>query len=204
MGKMSLAAYERVSSSSDKLRMRPDFHVKAAPHIFTKQAHSFVSANASANNHHNTFSNENEYNGEAHYITTYTKTTQPQSIDDSKYETTLIDFKFVKDDTDHAGINELVRVFVDKIMTKYAGQTALRKAFRMMNTNISSAGTGGTTVSRDDLTAALHALGIWIYTDAAFKLFYIKLAGGINQLITYVSFRTFIEEQHDFTQSCEI
>lgn len=203
MCKISLKSYEKLSSSSDKLRMRPDFHVKAAPQVFSDHRVVMMNVNANANNHHVAIIGENDYNGRDHYTTTYNKTTRPHVIDDSKYETTLIDFKFVKDAADNTGVNvnELVRAFVDKIMTKYAGQTALRKAFKMMN--ISGAGVG-TTISHDDLTASLHMLGIWVYTDAAFRLFYIKLAGGINKMITYVSFRAFIEDQNDFIQSCEI
>ena len=196
MCKISLKSYEKISSSSDKLRMRPDFHVKSTPQIFSyiatvNEAHK----NIAINNSHSNITNENVYNGPDHYTTTYRKTTQPKIVDDSKYETTQIDFKFIKDTS---GINELTRIFVDKIMTKYAGQTAVRRSFRMLNI------TGSGVISRDDFVLSLHMLGIWIYTERDFNLFYTKLAGGINKMITYMSFKEFIEEQNEFTRCCEL
>jgi len=186
MRKISLKAYKKLSSSSDKLRMRPDFHVKSAPHFFSP---------VKANNSHSGITSKNEYNGHEHYMTTYNKTTQPTITDDTKYETTLVDFKFIKDDS---GINKLIRVFVDKIMTKYSGQTAIRRSFQMLNI------TGTGVISHDDFTASLHLLGIWIYTTADFNLFYTKMAGGSNKMITYMSFKAFIEEQNEFTRCCEL
>lgn len=198
MCKISLKSYEKLSSSSDKLRIRPDFHVKSAPLVFSHNA--TVSAadahkNLAINNSHSGITSENDYNGREHYTTTYNKITQPKIIDDTKYETTLIDFKFIKDTS---GINELTRVFIDKIMTKYAGQTAIRRSFRMLNI------TGTGVISHNDFTASLHMLGIWIYTTDDFNLFYTKLAGGSNNVITYMSFKAFIEEQNEFTRCCEL
>jgi hypothetical protein len=198
MCKLSLKFYEKLSSSSDKLRMRPDFHVKSAPHVFSHNASihdTGACKNIKANNAHSGITFENEYKGHEHYTTTYNKTTQPKIIDDMKYETTLVDFKFIKDDS---GINELTRVFVEKIMTKFAGQTAIRRSFRLLNI----AGTG--VISHDEFTASLHMLGIWIYTTADFNLFYTKLAGDIHKMITYMSFKAFIEEQNEFTRCCEL
>jgi hypothetical protein len=186
MCKISLKAYEKLSSSSDKLRMRPDFYVKSAPHVFSP---------IKANHSHSGITSENEYKGPEHYTTTYHKTTQPNITDDTKYETTLVDFKFIKDES---GINELTRVFVDKIMTKYAGQTAIRRSFQMLNI------TGTGVISHDDFTASLHLLGIWVYTMADFNLFYTKMTGGSNKMITYMSFKAFIEEQNEFTRCCEL
>jgi hypothetical protein len=102
----------------------------------------------------------------------------------------MVDFKFVKDES---GIDELTRVFLDKIMTKYAGQTALRRCFQMLNT------TGFGIISHDDFTASLFMIGIRYYTDHDFNTFYTKLAGGANKMITYMSFKKFIEEQTEFT-----
>ena len=198
MCKISLKSYEKLSSSSDKLRMRPDFHVKAAPQVFSHHAattDTISHKNIAINNSHSSITSEHEYKGTEHYMTTYNKTNPLRIIDDSKYETTLIDFKFVKDDS---GINELIRVFVDKIMTKYAGQTAIRRSFRMLNI------TGTGLISHDDFTASLHMLGIWIYTTQDFNLFYTKVAGGVNKMITYMSFKSFIEEQNEFTRCCEL
>lgn len=196
MCKISLKSYEKISSSSDKLRMRPDFHVKSTPHFFSH--HSNVNdahKNIMINNSHSIIISEHEYNGRDHYTTTYNKNTQPKIVDDSKYETTQIDFKFVKDDS---GINELTRIFVDKIMTKYAGQTAIRRSFQMLNI------TGYGVISHDDFTASLHMLGIWLYTEHDFNLFYRKMAGGFNKMITYMSFKAFIEEQNEFVRCCEL
>lgn len=191
MCKLSLKFYEKLSSSSDKLRMRPDFHVKSAPHVFSHDVYN----QSKANNSHSVITSENEYKGPEHYTTIYHKTTQPKIIDDTKYETTLVDFKFIKDDS---GINELTRVFVEKIMTKFAGQTAIRRSFRLLNIS----GTG--VISHDEFTASLHMLGIWIYTTADFNLFYTKMAGGSSKMITYMSFKAFIEEQNEFTRCCEL
>jgi hypothetical protein len=151
--------------------------------------------NIAVNNSHSSITNEYEYKGTEHYTTTYNKTTQLRIVDDTKYETTLIDFRFIKD---YSGINELTRVFVDKIMTKYAGQTAIRRSFQMLNI------TGTGVISHDDFTASLHMLGIWLYTTDDFNLFYTKVAGGMNKLITYMSFKEFIEEQNEFTGCCEL
>lgn len=52
MCKISLKAYEKLSSSSDKLRMRPDFYVKSAPHVFSP---------IKANHSHSGITSENEY-----------------------------------------------------------------------------------------------------------------------------------------------
>lgn len=196
MCKISLKSYEKLSSSTDKLRMRPDFHVKSTPSTFSHNASiSDAHKNITVNNSHSNITNENDYNGPEHYTTTYNKTSQPQTVDDSKYETTLIDFKFVKDDS---GINELIRIFVNKIMTKYAGQTAIRRSFQMLNL------TGSGIISIDDFTSSLHMLGIWIYTKHDFNLFYTKLAGGTDKVITYMSFKEFIEKQNEFIRCCEL
>ena len=198
MCKISLKSYEKLSSSSDKLRMRPDFHVKSVPQVFSHHAattDTIAHKNITINNSHSSITSEHEYKGSEHYTTTYNKTNPLRIVDDSKYETTLIEFKFVKDDS---GIHELTRVFVDKIMTKYAGQTAIRRSFRMLNI------TGTGLISHDDFTASLHMLGIWIYTTQDFNLFYTKVAGGMNKMITYMSFKEFIEEQNEFTQCCEL
>ena len=151
--------------------------------------------NTTVTNSHSNIISKHEYTGPEHYMTTYNKTTQSNITDDTKYETTLVDFKFIKDDS---GLNELTRVFVDKIMTKYAGQTAIRRSFQMLNI------TGTGVISQSDFTASLHMLGIWIYTTADFNLFYKKMAGGIDKMITYMSFKAFIEEQAEFTRCCEL
>lgn len=196
MCKISLKSYEKLSSSTDKLRMRPDFHVKSTPSTFSHNASiSDAHKNITVNNSHSNITNENDYNGPEHYTTTYNKTSQPQTVDDSKYETTLIDFKFVKDDS---GINELIRIFVNKMMTKYAGQTAIRRSFQMLNLS------GSGIISIEDFTSSLHMLGIWIYTKHDFNLFYTKLAGGIDKMITYMSFKEFIEKQNEFIRCCEL
>ena len=83
-------------------------------------------------------------------------------------------------------------------MTKYEGQTAIRRSFRMLNI------TGTGVISHDDFSASLHMLGIWLYTTHDFNLFYTKVAGGVNKLITYMSFKAFIEEQNEFTGCCEL
>jgi hypothetical protein len=187
--------YEKLSSSSDKLRIQPVCPAKSAPQIFPSYNMNTAHKNSTVTNSHTNIISKHEYNGSGHYTTTYNKTTQSQILDDSKYETTLIDFKFVKDDS---GINELTRVFLDKIMTKYAGQTALRRCFQMLNT------TGFGVISHDDFTASLYMLGIRFYTDQDFTTFYTKVAGGANKMITYISFKKFIEEQNEFTRCCEL
>ena len=63
---------------------------------------------------------------------------------------------------------------------------------------------GSNVIGHDDLVSALHMLGIWCYKENDFSLFYIQLAGGIHNMITYGSIKAFIEEHNEFKQSCEI
>jgi hypothetical protein len=83
-------------------------------------------------------------------------------------------------------------------MTKYAGQTAIRRSFQMLNLS------GSGIISIEDFTSSLHMLGIWIYTKHDFNLFYTKLAGGVDKVITYMSFKEFIEKQNEFVRCCEL
>lgn len=189
MCKISLKSYETLTTSSERLRLRPDFHVKATPQVYSKPTIALTSHT------HSDIVIGNNYNGHDHYTTMYNKMTQPNAFDDSKYETTLVDFKSIKD---YSGVNALIRLFINKINTKYSGQTAIRKAFKMMNTS------GSNDIGQDDLVSALHMLGIWCYTENDFSLFYIQLAGGIHNMITYGSIKAFIEEHNEFKQSCEI
>jgi len=191
MCKISLKSYEKLTaSSSDKLRIRPVFHANSAPQIFPSYNMTAPHKNSTVTNSHSNIISKHEYNGPEHYTTTYNKTTQSPILNDSKYETKMVDFKFIKDES---GINELTRVFLDKIMTKYSGQTALRRCFQMLNT------TGFGIISHDDFTASLYMIGIRYYTDHDFNTFYTKVAGGANKMITYMSFKKFIEEQNEFT-----
>lgn len=47
-------------------------------------------------------------------------------------------------------------------------------------------------------------LCIYGHTENDFNLFYLQLAGGIDNMITYTSLKTFIEKHNEFKQSCEI
>ena len=64
--------------------------------------------------------------------------------------------------------------------------------------------TGSGVISCDNFISSLRMLGIQFYTDHDFNLFYKKVAGGANKMITYMSFKGFIEEQNEFTRCCEL
>jgi hypothetical protein len=181
-----------MTSSSDIHRLMPDPQVKATPKVYSTTPKTTLTSYT----HSDIAIGNKYYKGQDHYTTMYNKMTQSNAIDDSKYETTLVDFKSVKD---YSGVNTLIRLFINKINTKYSGQTALRKAFKMM-TNTSETN----DIGSDDLISALHRMGIWGYTDNDFNSFYVQLAGGIDNMITYTSLKTFIEKHNEFKQSCEI
>ena len=192
MCKISLKSYEKMASSSDIHRLMPDPQMKATPQVYSTTPKTTLTSYT-----HSDISIGNKYyKGQDHYTTMYNKMTQPNAIDDSKYETTLVEFRSVKD---YSGVNALIRLFVNKINTKYSGQTALRKAFKMM-TNTS----GSNVIGYEDLVSALHMLCIYGHTENDFNSFYLQLAGGIDNIVTYTSLKTFIDKHNEFKQSCEI
>ena len=196
MCKISLAMYHRMSSNEDKLRMRPDFHVTSAPSTYSAHATTESNANADANtnakrmSHSSKLSFSAEFDGPMHYITTYNKTTQPCKYNDSGYETTQIDYKCVKSDS---SVNLLVKSFVDNGFNRFSGQTALRKLFKLLNL----AGNG--TISHSELKKSLNLIGIWVQNESDYTTFYNMMACEPDNLITYMSFKTFMDAQCEFS-----
>lgn len=144
MCKTSLQMYQKLSSSEDKLRMRPDFHVKSAPH----------------------------------------------ECNDSMYETTLIDVKCIKSDS---GVKELVNQLVVNGLNRFAGQTAVRKLFKLLNVS----GTG--TISQHELKSSLRFIGIWVQNECDYDELYNMLACEPTRVITYISFKAFMDAQCEFS-----
>jgi hypothetical protein len=136
--------YQKLSSSEDKLRMRPDFHVKSAPH----------------------------------------------ECNDSMYETTLIDVKCIKSDS---GVKELVNQLVVNGLNRFAGQTAVRKLFKLLNVS----GTG--TISQHELKSSLRFIGIWVQNECDYDELYNMLACEPTRVITYISFKAFMDAQCEFS-----
>jgi hypothetical protein len=196
MCKISLAMYHRMSSSEDKIRMRPDFHVTSAPSTYSAHAPTESNANADANANakrmtHSSklLSFSDEFDGPTHYITTYNKTTQPCKYNDSGYETTQIDYKCVKSDS---SVNLLVKMFVDNGFNRFAGQTALRKLFKLLNVS------GNGAITHSELKKSLNLIGIWVQNESDYTTFYNMMACEPDNLITYMSFKTFMDAQCEF------
>jgi hypothetical protein len=178
-----------MSSSEDKLRMRPDFHVTSAPNTYSAHATTESNANAKRMTHSSKLSFSAEFDGPTHYITTYNKTMQPCKYNDSGYETTLIDYKRVKSDS---SVNLLVKMFVDNGFTRFAGQTALRKLFKLLNVS------GNGAITHSELKKSLNLIGIWVQNESDYTTFYNMMACEPDNLITYVSFKTFMDAQCEF------
>jgi hypothetical protein len=184
-----------MSSNEDKLRMRPDFHVTSAPSTYSAHATTESNANADANTnakrmtHSSKLSFSAEFDGPMHYITTYNKTTQPCKYNDSGYETTQIDYKCVKSDS---SVNLLVKMFVDNGFNRFAGQTALRKLFKLLNV------TGNGAITHSELKKSLNLIGIWVQNESDYTTFYNMMACEPDNLITYMSFKTFMDAQCEF------
>lgn len=206
MCKLSLDFYNKISSSEDKLRMRPDFHVTSAPCKYSANASNDGTANANTANdntaananakrmtHSSKLSFSSEFDGTTHYTTTYNKTMQPCEYNDSRYETTLIDYKCIKSDSP---VNGLVKTFVDNGLNRFAGQTAIRRLFKLLNLS------GNGAISYSELKSSLKLIGIWAQTESDYKIFYNMLACEPNNLITYISFKSFIDSQCEFNQCC--
>ena len=92
MCKISLKFYENLTTSSDIHRLMPDPQMKATPQVYSTPKTTLTSYTRSDIAIGNKY-----YKGQDHYITMYNKMTQPNAIDDSKYETTLVEFRSVKD-----------------------------------------------------------------------------------------------------------
>lgn len=197
MCKISLAMYHRMSTNEDKLRMRPDFHVTPAPSTYSAHATTESNANAESNaksnakrmTHSSKLSFSAEFDGPTHYTTTYNKTTQPCKYNDSGYETTQIDYKCVKSDS---SVNLLVKSFVNNGFNRFAGQTALRKLFKLLNV------TGNGAISHSELKKSLNLIGIWVQNESDYTTFYNMMACEPDNLITYMSFKTFMDGQCEF------
>jgi hypothetical protein len=184
-----------MSSNEDKLRMRPDFHVTSVPntysaHAATAESNAESNANAKRMTHSSKLSFSAEFDGPTHYTTTYNKTTQPCKYNDSGYETTLVDYKCVKSES---SVNLLVKMFVDNGFNRFAGQTALRKLFKLLNV------TGNGAITHSELKKSLNLIGIWVQNESDYTTFYNMMACEPDNLITYMSFKTFMDAQCEFT-----
>jgi len=123
------------------------------------------------------------FDGETHYLTTYSKNNDPQS-DDKRYETTQR-LNPIKCKTTY---DNLKNIFLNKIMTRFTGPNATRRAYQ----NIDFSGKG--IISKNDLKTAFMVLGIHSITDYDFNLLYLELAGQPNKMIMYQGFKNYIEK----------
>lgn len=169
--------------------MRPVFHVHSAPCEYSSNA-SVGKANANRMTHTSQLSFSDAFDGASHYTTTYMKTTQPHKYNDSMYETTLVDFKCIKSDS---SVKALVNQLVDNGLNRFAGQTAIRKLFKLLNVS------GSGTISHSELKSSLHLIGIWPPNECNYDELYNMLAGNPNNHITYISFKSFMDEQCEFS-----
>ena len=123
------------------------------------------------------------FDGEPHYLTTYSKNNDPRLLD-ARYETThrLIPIKC------KTTYDVLRNTFLNKIMTRFTGPNATRRAYQ----NIDFSGKG--VISKNDLKTAFMVLGIHSITDHDFNLLYLELAGQPNKMIMYHGFKNYIEK----------
>ena len=125
------------------------------------------------------------FDGEEHYLTTYSKNTEYGLYDDEKYETHLPSIKPIKSKTTY----DLLRnTFLNKIMTRFTGTNSIRRAYK----HIDYSGKG--IISKNDLKISLNILGIYLITDDDFNLLYFELAGQPNKMITYIGFKNYIDK----------
>jgi len=124
------------------------------------------------------------FDGEKHYLTTYSKNNEPHLLD-KRYETNITRLTPIKFKTTYAILRN---TFLNKIMTRFTGPNAIRRAYQ----NIDFSGKG--IISKNDLKTALNALGIYSITDDDFNLLYLELAGQPNKMIMYPGFKNYIEK----------
>ena len=125
------------------------------------------------------------FDGEEHYLTTYSKTTEYGLHDDEKYEIHLPSIKPIKYKTTY----DLLRnTFLNKIMTRFTGANSIRRAYK----HIDYSGKG--IITKNDLKISLNMMGIYLITDDDFNLLYFELAGQPNKMITYIGFKNYIDK----------
>ena len=124
------------------------------------------------------------FDGEPHYLTTYSKNNDPLLLD-KRYETTPQRLPPIKCKTTY---DILRNTFLNKMMTRFTGLNATRRAYQ----NVDFSGKG--IISKNDLKTALIALGIYSITDDDFNLLYLELAGQPNKMIMYPGFKNYIEK----------
>jgi len=125
------------------------------------------------------------FDGEEHYLTTYSKNTEYGLHDDVKYETYLPSIKPLKYKTTY---EILKNTFLNKIMTRFTGANSIRRAYK----HIDYSGKG--VITKNDLKISLNMLGIYLITDDDFNLLYFELAGQPNKMITYLGFKNYIDK----------
>lgn len=168
MCKISLSVYNKHSSSEDKLRMRPDFRVNNTPCQYNK----FLPHDCSTG----TVRDHNEFQGPDHYLTNYEQSFKPDQP------------KIVHDISPLAN---LLNIFLDKILTRFGGLNATRKAFKIFDI----AGNGIITLAefkKSINTMYIHSIDR--NTDVEEQLYHILSTDcdGIR-CITYASFKRIID-----------
>jgi hypothetical protein len=126
------------------------------------------------------------FDGEPHYLTTYSKNNDPGLLD-ARYDTraNIQRLTPIKCKTTY---DILRNTFVNKMMTRFTGLNATRRAYQ----NVDFSGKG--IISKNDLKTALIALGIHSITDHDFNLLYLELAGQPNKMIMYPGFKNYMEK----------
>jgi hypothetical protein len=127
------------------------------------------------------------FDGEPHYLTTYSKNNDPHSFDEM-YETNVKNATILNPIKCKTTYDVLRNTFLNKIMTRFTGPNATRRAYQ----NIDFSGKG--VISKNDLKTALIMMELLSITDNDFNLLYLELAGQPNKMIMYPGFKNYIEK----------
>jgi hypothetical protein len=171
MCKVSLSVYNRHSSSEDKLRMRPDFRVNNSPCHYNKLLPQDCSTG--------TVRNHSEFQGADHYITTQ-----------------LVPPKIVRD---ISPLDDLLNIFLDKMLTRCGGLNATRKTFKIFDI----AGNG--MITFDEFKKSINTMCIHsvdINTDIEQQLYHmLSMEHDGVRYITYSSFKRIIDADNDINKT---
>lgn len=122
------------------------------------------------------------FDGEPHYLTTYSKNNNEPTLLDARSTQRLIPIKC------KTTYDVLKTTFLNKIMIRFTGPNATRRAYQ----NIDFSGKG--VISKNDLKTALIMMELLSITDNDFNLLYLELAGQPNKMIMYPGFKNYIEK----------
>ena len=176
MCKISLSVYNRQSSSQDKLRMRPDFRVNNTPCQYNKLLPQDCSTG--------TVRNHIEFQGADHYITT-------QSVPPKSNQQKIIH--------DISPLDDLLNIFLDKMLTRCGGLNATRKAFKIFDI----AGNG--MITFDEFKKSIHTMCIHsvdINTNIEEQLYHmLSIDHNGTRYITYSSFKRIIDADNDINKT---